>query len=231
MSPARGHPSHSALLPAGRSISQRWPQRGDQRPARGEGRGHRGHPPASRSGRETPRIPSRSLWSRPLPTRIKFRRSEATLFWRGSQALPPCPLQARVLNVGLAPVTGRSEPGEEGDTDQQLWVVPRMMGQDRNGGRDKPHALGLKAAEPHKADLPLAATLPPTKPAPGRQGPILSLDPGLCHARANGLQSLPSGHGQPGCPLLEKNFCQPSVQETEGHTCPPPCTGTPTALL
>lgn len=106
-----------------------------------------------------------------------------------------------------------------------------MMGQDRNGGRDKPHALGLKAADPHEADLPLAATLPPPKPPVGHWVPVLSLDPGLCHAQANGLQSLPSGHGQPGCPLLEKNSCQPSVGETEGHACLPPCTGTPTALL
>ena len=36
--------------------------------------------PASKSGRETPRISSRRLWSRSLPTGIKFRRSEAILF-------------------------------------------------------------------------------------------------------------------------------------------------------
>ena len=98
------------------------------------------------------------------------------------------------------------------------------MGQDRNGGRrqatpEGPASAhpGLKAAEPHETGLPLAATLTrpcsqPT-PRPSRQGPVLSLDPGLRHAQANSLQSLQSGHGQPGGPSLEKNVCRPSARE------------------
>lgn len=98
------------------------------------------------------------------------------------------------------------------------------MGQDRKGGwrqamPEGPATAhpGLKATDPHKTGLPLAATLTrprsqPT-PRPSRQGPVLSLDPGLCHAQANSLQSLQSGHGQPGCPSLEKNFCRPPVRD------------------
>lgn len=78
------------------------------------------------------------------------------------------------------------------------------MGQDRKGGRrqatpEGPATAhpGLRATDPHKTGLPLAATLTrprsqPT-PRPSRQGPVLSLDPGLCHAQASGLQSLPAG--------------------------------------
>ena len=79
------------------------------------------------------------------------------------------------------------------------------MGQDRNGGRDKPHALGLKAADPHEADLPLAATLPPTKPPPGHRVPV-SLDPGLCQCPGQWSVESAEWARPAGLPLVGKEF-------------------------
>ena len=72
-------------------MSQCWPQRGDQHPARGEGRGHRGHPSSFQVWKGTPKDLRQETMEPVPPHKNQVQEVRGHSVLKGVPSLAPTP--------------------------------------------------------------------------------------------------------------------------------------------